>query len=56
VSPAVGGPGAWPSPVTAPVWLLPAAVLTVLVTAFLTVELPTRRVLRMPPAEMIGAQ
>ncbi|WP_020119222.1 FtsX-like permease family protein [Streptomyces canus] len=40
----------WPA---GPVWLLPAAALTVMVTAFLTVELPTRRALRMPPAEVI---
>lgn len=43
----------WPA---GPVWLLPAAALTVMVTAFLTIELPTRRALRTPPAEVIRAQ
>ncbi|MFG2473059.1 FtsX-like permease family protein [Streptomyces canus] len=43
----------WPA---GPVWLLPAAALTVMVTAFLTIELPTRRALRIPPAEVIRAQ
>ncbi|AGZ42253.1 FtsX-like permease family protein [Actinoplanes friuliensis] len=40
----------WPA---GPVWLLPAAVLTVVVTAFLTMELPARRALRVPPAEAL---
>jgi putative ABC transport system permease protein len=39
-----------------PAWLLPAAALTVVATAFLTIELPTRRALRIPPAESIRAQ
>ncbi|MET9462989.1 ABC transporter permease [Streptomyces canus] len=43
----------WPA---GPVWLLPAAALTVMVTAFLTIELPTRRALRVPPSEVIRAQ
>lgn len=43
----------WPA---GPVWLLPAAALTVMGTAFLTIELPTRRALRMPPSEVIRAQ
>ncbi|MEU0212768.1 ABC transporter permease [Streptomyces canus] len=43
----------WPA---GPVWLLPAAALTIMVTAFLTIELPTRRALRMPPSEVIRAQ
>jgi len=42
--------------IVGPVWLLPAAALTVMVTAFLTIELPTRRALRVPPAEVIRAQ
>ncbi|WP_046732438.1 FtsX-like permease family protein [Streptomyces humi] len=37
----------WPA---GPVWLLPAAAVTVLVTSYATVELPTRSALRMPPA------
>ncbi|MFL4905623.1 FtsX-like permease family protein [Streptomyces sp. MMS24-I2-30] len=40
----------WP---TGPLWLLPATAVTVAVTAFVTVELPTRRTLRHPPAETI---
>ncbi|WP_369247955.1 FtsX-like permease family protein [Streptomyces sp. R41] len=43
----------WPA---GPVWLLPALALTVTVTAFLTIELPTRQALRMPPADAIRAQ
>ncbi|MCG7208185.1 FtsX-like permease family protein [Streptomyces arenae] len=42
----------WPA---GPVWLLPAAALTVLVTSYATVELPTRRALRVPPAEALRA-
>ncbi|WP_328480772.1 FtsX-like permease family protein [Streptomyces sp. NBC_00377] len=36
----------WPA---GPVWLLPGLALTVIVTAFLTIELPTRRALRTSP-------
>ncbi|GAA4084294.1 hypothetical protein [Streptomyces shaanxiensis] len=43
----------WPA---GPPWLLPALALTVTVTAFLTIELPTRQALRTPPAEAIRAQ
>ncbi len=43
----------WPD---GPPWLLPALALTVTVTAFLTIELPTRQALRMPPAEAVRAQ
>lgn len=43
----------WPA---GPPWLLPALALTVTVTAFLTIELPTRQALRMPPAEAVRAQ
>jgi putative ABC transport system permease protein len=43
----------WPA---GPAWLLPVAALTVVAMAFLTVELPTRRALRIPPAEVIRAQ
>ncbi|MFE6175292.1 FtsX-like permease family protein [Streptomyces sp. NPDC056464] len=43
----------WPA---GPVWLLPALALTVTVTAFLTIELPTRQALRTPPADAIRAQ
>ena len=42
----------WPS---GPPWLLPALALTVTATAFLTMELPTRRALRTPPADAIRA-
>ncbi|MEU2771943.1 ABC transporter permease [Streptomyces sp. NPDC007162] len=42
----------WPA---GPVWLLPAAAATVVVTAYVTVELPTRRALRVPPAETVRA-
>lgn len=41
----------WPA---GPVWLLPAAVLTVLATAFVTVELPTRQALRTAPTETLA--
>ena len=37
----------WPA---GPVWLLPAAAVAVVVTAFATTELPVRRALRIPPA------
>ncbi|MGW3645867.1 FtsX-like permease family protein [Streptomyces sp. NPDC000878] len=43
----------WPA---GPVWLLPALVLTVTATAFLTIELPTRQALRTPPADALRAQ
>ncbi|WP_405870871.1 FtsX-like permease family protein [Streptomyces sp. NBC_00005] len=43
----------WPA---GPAWLLPALALAVTGTAFLTIELPTRRALRMPPADAIRAQ
>ncbi|WP_405536198.1 ABC transporter permease [Streptomyces sp. NBC_00075] len=43
----------WPA---GPVWLLPALALTVTVTAFLTIELPTRQALRTPPADALRAQ
>ncbi|WP_335984055.1 FtsX-like permease family protein [Streptomyces sp. CA2R106] len=43
----------WPA---GPAWLLPALALLVTATAFLTVELPTRRALRTPPAAVIRAQ
>ncbi|MFK0153106.1 FtsX-like permease family protein [Streptomyces sp. NPDC090493] len=43
----------WPA---GPVWLLPALALTVTVTAFLTIELPTRQALRTPPADAVRAQ
>ncbi|MGC4983408.1 FtsX-like permease family protein [Streptomyces sp. DT193] len=43
----------WPA---GPAWLLPALALTVTVTAFLTIELPTRQALRTPPADAIRAQ
>ncbi|NUR00048.1 MAG: ABC transporter permease, partial [Streptomyces sp.] len=42
----------WPA---GPAWLLPAAALTVAVTAFATIELPTRQALRTPPAEAMRA-
>ncbi|MGW0876346.1 FtsX-like permease family protein [Streptomyces sp. NPDC002740] len=42
----------WPA---GPVWLLPALALTVTVTAFLTIELPTRQALRTAPADAIRA-
>ncbi|MFF1278515.1 FtsX-like permease family protein [Streptomyces marokkonensis] len=40
----------WPA---GPVWLLPVTVLVVTLTAFLTIELPTRKALRTPPAEAL---
>ncbi|MEU2248720.1 FtsX-like permease family protein [Streptomyces sp. NPDC019224] len=40
----------WPA---GPAWLLPAVVVTVAVTSFLTVELPTRHALRTPPADAL---
>ncbi|MGW7539918.1 FtsX-like permease family protein [Streptomyces sp. NPDC054770] len=40
----------WPA---GPAWLLPAAAATVVMTAYVTVELPTRRALRVPPAEAV---
>ncbi|MEU9157462.1 ABC transporter permease [Streptomyces sp. NPDC048417] len=40
----------WPA---GPVWLLPAAAVTVIVTSYVTIELPTRRALRVPPAEAV---
>jgi putative ABC transport system permease protein len=43
----------WPA---GPVWLLPAAAVTVAVTAFATIELPTRQALRTPPAEAMRAR
>jgi putative ABC transport system permease protein len=43
----------WPA---GPVWLLPGLALTVTVTAFLTIELPTRQALRTPPADAVRAQ
>ncbi|MFF7473524.1 FtsX-like permease family protein [Streptomyces sp. NPDC008092] len=42
----------WPA---GPVWLLPAAAVTVVVTAYVTIELPTRKALRVPPAEAVRA-
>ncbi|MEU0964231.1 ABC transporter permease [Streptomyces sp. NPDC005917] len=40
----------WPA---GPVWLLPAAAVTVVVTSYVTIELPTRRALSVPPAEAV---
>ncbi|MFJ4786141.1 FtsX-like permease family protein [Streptomyces sp. NPDC088794] len=42
----------WPA---GPVWLLPAIAATVVVTAFATVEFPTRRALRTAPASAVKA-
>ncbi|TQJ54478.1 ABC transporter permease [Streptomyces sp. SLBN-115] len=42
----------WPA---GPVWLLPGLALTVTVTAFLTIELPTRQALRTAPADAVRA-
>ncbi|MEW2401681.1 FtsX-like permease family protein [Streptomyces sp. NPDC046862] len=42
----------WPE---GPAWLLPAIAATVVVTAFLTIDLPTRQALRTPPAEALRA-
>ncbi|NUK24154.1 FtsX-like permease family protein [Streptomyces lunaelactis] len=41
----------WPA---GPVWLLPATVLTIVATAFITIELPTRQALRTPPAHALA--
>jgi putative ABC transport system permease protein len=38
------------------VWLLPGLAIMVTVTAFLTIELPTRQALRTSPADAIRAQ
>ncbi|WP_328692502.1 FtsX-like permease family protein [Streptomyces phaeochromogenes] len=43
----------WPA---GPVWLLPAVALTVICTAFITVELPTRQALRTAPAHALSAR
>ncbi|MGW6011347.1 FtsX-like permease family protein [Streptomyces sp. NPDC055210] len=43
----------WPA---GPVWLLPAVALTVITTAFVTVELPTRQALRTAPAHALSAR
>ncbi|MFD6285975.1 FtsX-like permease family protein [Streptomyces sp. NPDC060205] len=43
----------WPA---GPVWLLPAVALTVIGTAFVTVELPTRQALRTAPAHALSAR
>ncbi|MFI6466666.1 FtsX-like permease family protein [Streptomyces sp. NPDC050538] len=43
----------WPA---GPVWLLPGLAIMVIVTAFLTIELPTRQALRTSPADAIRAQ
>ncbi|MEW2569335.1 FtsX-like permease family protein [Streptomyces sp. NPDC047070] len=43
----------WPA---GPVWLLPAVALTVICTAFVTVELPTRQALRTAPAHALSAR
>ncbi|MFE0806797.1 FtsX-like permease family protein [Streptomyces sp. NPDC058848] len=42
----------WPA---GPAWLLPAVAATVVLTSFLTVELPTRHALRTPPADALRA-
>ncbi|MBA2807680.1 FtsX-like permease family protein [Streptomyces sp. KM273126] len=42
----------WPE---GPAWLLPAIAVTVVVTAFLTMDLPTRQALRTPPADALRA-
>ncbi|MFD7940843.1 FtsX-like permease family protein [Streptomyces sp. NPDC059755] len=42
----------WPA---GPVWLLPGLALVVTVTAFLTIELPTRQALRTAPADAVRA-
>ncbi|MET4924954.1 FtsX-like permease family protein [Streptomyces sp. PSRA5] len=41
----------WPA---GPAWLLPAVALTIVSIAFLTIELPTRRALRMSPADALA--
>jgi len=43
----------WPA---GPVWLLPVVALTVMGTAFVTVEFPTRQALRTAPAEALSAR
>jgi putative ABC transport system permease protein len=43
----------WPS---GPVWLVPATVLTIAAVAYLSLQLPTRHVLRTPPAAALGAR
>ncbi|MGW2295343.1 FtsX-like permease family protein [Streptomyces violaceorubidus] len=40
----------WPA---GPAWLLPAVAATVVLTSYLTIELPTRHALRTPPAEAL---
>ncbi|MFJ8805432.1 FtsX-like permease family protein [Streptomyces sp. NPDC102490] len=40
----------WPA---GPAWLLPAVAATVVLTAYLTIELPTRHALRTPPADAL---
>ncbi|WP_107468883.1 FtsX-like permease family protein, partial [Streptomyces caniscabiei] len=42
----------WPA---GPAWLLPAVAVTIVTTAFLTIELPTRQALRTAPADAIRA-
>ncbi|WP_399886779.1 FtsX-like permease family protein [Streptomyces sp. BBFR51] len=42
----------WPA---GPAWLLPAVAATVVLTSYLTIELPTRHALRTPPAEALRA-
>ncbi|WP_143671830.1 FtsX-like permease family protein, partial [Streptomyces caniscabiei] len=42
----------WPA---GPAWLLPAVAATIVATAFLTIELPTRQALRTAPADAIRA-
>ncbi|WP_217244725.1 FtsX-like permease family protein [Streptomyces sp. AC602_WCS936] len=42
----------WPA---GPAWLLPAVAATVVLTSFVTVELPTRHALRTPPADALRA-
>ncbi|GGN04622.1 FtsX-like permease family protein [Streptomyces fuscichromogenes] len=42
----------WPA---GPGWPAPAAAVTVVVTSYVTIELPTRRALRVPPAEAVRA-
>ncbi|WP_030911061.1 ABC transporter permease [Streptomyces sp. NRRL F-5126] len=42
----------WPA---GPAWLLPVAVVVLTATSFVTIEIPTRRALRTPPAEALRA-
>ncbi|WP_369176468.1 FtsX-like permease family protein [Streptomyces mutabilis] len=42
----------WPA---GPAWLLPAVASTVVLTAYVTIELPTRHALRTPPADALRA-